>query len=372
MSPDEYAGRITLGFLSGEFRDHATSMLMVGLLETIDRKKFQIILFDNGWSDNSAMRERLETACELVSIRALNDPQALATIKQRRVDVLFNLNGFFGEMRHNLFVERAAPVQVTYLGFPGTLGVANIDFIIADKTVVPKAHESFYLERVLHMSESYQCTDNKRERPVLSTTKASLGLNVGSDDPFVFCSFNNTYKITPVIFAAWMRILNQAPTSVLWLLETHAIAKENMRARAAALGIDPSRLVFAPRVTPQEHLARHAAADLVLDTTPYNAHTTASDALWMGTPMLTVQGTTFPGRVGESLLRALGFGEELIAQDLDDYVAKAVKIAQAPQTIAELKARLAQSRLTSALFDTERYAKDFEALIESAWKTRRR
>ena len=163
-----------------------------------------------------------------------------------------------------------------------------------------------------------------------------------------------------------MKILNQVPNSVLWLLETHRLAKENLQKSAASFGIDPSRLVFAPRTKPKEHLARHAAADLVLDTSPYNAHTTASDALWMGVPMLTVRGTTFPGRVGESLLRALGFGEELIAQDLEDYVAKAVKIAQVPQTIADLKTQLADRRLSSALFDTERYAKDFEALIQGA------
>ena len=361
--------RITLGFLSGEFRDHATSMLIVGLLEVVNRQKFQVILFDNGWKDDSSIRKRLEASCEIVPIRALNDAQALTAIKQRQVDVLFNLNGFFGEMRHNLFVERAAPLQVNYLGFPGTLGIANIDYIIADEIVAPKAHEPFYLERVLRMPANYQCTDNKRDRPVLSKTKADLGLKLIADDSFVFCCFNNTYKITPTIFSAWMKILNQVPKSVLWLLETHAIAKENLRARAAALGADPNRLVFAPRVTPQEHLARHAAADLVLDTTPYNAHTTASDALWMGIPMLTVQGTTFPGRVGESLLRALDVGEELIAHDLEDYVAKAVNIAHAPQTIADLKARLAGRRLTSALFDTERYTKNFEALIESVCKT---
>lgn len=169
-----------------------------------------------------------------------------------------------------------------------------------------------------------------------------------------------------------MKILSQVPKSVLWLLETHRLAKENLQKNAASFGIDPSRLVFALRIKPEEHLARHAAADLVLDTSPYNAHTTASDALWMGVPMLTVQGTTFPGRVGESLLRALGFGEELIARDLDEYVTKAVKIAQAPQTVAELKTRLAQSRLTDTLFDTKRYARDFEALIESAWRSRGR
>ncbi len=371
-APVKQSERITLGFLSGEFRDHATSMLIVGLLEAIDRNKFQVVLFDNGWTDNSTIRKRLEAACDIIPIRASTDPQALAAIKQRRVDVLFNLNGFFGEMRHNLFVERAAPMQVNYLGFPGTLGIQNIDCIIADEIVIPTADEPFYYERVLRMPASYQCTDNKRERPASSKTKADLGLVIGACDPFVFCCFNNTYKITPVIFEAWMKILSQVPKSVLWLLETHRLAKENLQKNAASFGIDPSRLVFAPRTNPEEHLARHAAADLVLDTSPYNAHTTASDALWMGVPMLTVQGTTFPGRVGESLLRALGFGEELIARDLDEYVTKAVKIAQAPQTVAGLKTRLAQSRLTDALFDTRRYARDFEALIESAWRSRGR
>ncbi len=363
--------RIALGFVAGEFRDHATSMLIVGLLEAIDRDAFTVTLFDNGWADNSAIRQRLETACDIVSIRSLNDTQAITAIKQKNIDVLFNLNGFFGEMRHNLFIERAAPVQVNFLGFPGTLGVRNMDFIIADETVIPTAEEAFYLERVLRMPASYQCTDAKRDRPILAKTKVEWGLRKADQrgsDPFVFCCFNNSYKITPVVFDAWMRILGQVPNSVLWLLETHVLTKKNLQSAAKSQGIDPGRLIFAPRTNSHDHLARHAAADLILDTTPYNAHTTASDALWMGVPLLTIKGTTFPGRVGESLLKAVGLGDQLIAKNLDDYVAKAVRIATTPGQSQALKDQLERNRLTTALFNTAQYARDFEALIHQVLK----
>ncbi len=358
--------RIALGFVAGEFRDHATSMLIVGLLEAINRDAFTVTLFDNGWSDNSAIRQRLQTACDIVPIRSLNDTQAIATIKQKHIDVLFNLNGFFGEMRHNLFIERAAPIQVNFLGFPGSLGIENMDFIIADETVIPTAEETFYLERVLRMPHSYQSTDAKRDRPILTKTKIDLGLcqaDQGASEPFVFCCFNNSYKITPVVFDAWMRILGQVPNSVLWLLETHALTKKNLQSAAQSHGVNRDRLIFAPRTDSQDHLARHAAADLILDTTPYNAHTTASDALWMGVPLLTIKGTTFPGRVGESLLKAVGFGDELIAKNLDDYFAKAIEIATTPGRSQALKTRLERNRLTTALFNTEQYARDFENLI---------
>jgi predicted O-linked N-acetylglucosamine transferase (SPINDLY family) len=247
-------------------------------------------------------------------------------------------------------------VQVNYLGYPGTIGAAWLDYIIADATVLPLDDQPYYSEKIVHLPRCYQVNDCRRE--VAETpTRRDAGL---PQDGFVFCCFNAAWKITPTMFDIWMRLLLDVPGSLLWLLADNSAAQSNLRAAAAAKGVDPARLVFAPKIPSPAHLARHRLADLFLDTLPYNAHTTASDALWAGLPLLTCCGHQFDGRVAASLLETMGLGE-LITASLDGYAAMARALACDPARLARLRVRLAESRLTSPLFDTERFCGDIEA-----------
>lgn len=355
-------GRITVGYLCGEFREHATTMLMCGVYEHHDRERFRVLAFDNGGDDHSAYRQRLHQAFEsLIDIRGLSDAQAAQAIRRAGVDILVNLNGYFGEGRNGVFARRPAPIQVNYLGFPGTLGAPWMDYLLADPIVIPADSRVHYTEQVVHLPRCYQPGDNRRERPPLDTDRRAHGL---PDVGLVFCCFNNCYKFTPAVFASWVRILERVPGSVLWLLEDNATARARLEAAAATRGLDPGRLVFAPRRSPSEHLARHGCADLFLDTSPYNAHTTASDALWMGLPVLTRQTDTFPGRVAASLLAAAGL-PELVVHTEADYEDLAVRLATEPGALASLRERLTVQRAHCALFDTARTTR----AIESAYET---
>jgi predicted O-linked N-acetylglucosamine transferase (SPINDLY family) len=258
-------------------------------------------------------------------------------------------------------------VQVNYLGYPGTMGAPYIDYILADRTVIPAEHQVHYSEKVVYLPDAYQPNDRKR-RIADTPTRAEAGL---PQTGFVFSCFNNTFKIGPEIFGIWMRLLHNVEGSVLWLLEDNAIAAANVRREAEARGIAAERLVFAPRMKPHEHLARQRLADLFLDTLPYNAHTTASDALWMGLPLVTCPGSTFPSRVAASLLKAIGI-PELIAPSLAEYEALALKLAREPQTLAALKAKLAVNRDTQPMFDTARFARYLESAYTTMWERQQR
>jgi protein O-GlcNAc transferase len=355
--------KIRIGYLGGEFRHQATSILATELFELHDKSRFEIVAFDNGWDDGSALRRRIDAAFdEIVDISALADAAAAREIARREIDILVNLNGYFGLGRTGVFARRPAPVQVNYLGFPGTMGAAYVDAIIADADTIPAGEEAAYTERVVRLPRCYQPNDRQRAIAAVAPTRAAVGL---PDDAIVFACFNNTYKILPDTFAAWMRILAAVDGAVLWLLEDNDAATRNLRAAAAALGIAPERLRFAPRIALDEHLARHALADLFLDTLPYNAHTTASDALWAGLPVLSCLGSTFPGRVGASLLHALDLGDELLAPDMAAYEARAVALARAPARLAAIRARLAAARATAPLFDTPAYCRDLERAFEA-------
>jgi protein O-GlcNAc transferase len=349
--------KIHIGYLSGEFREQATSHLIVGLLEQHDTSRFEIYGFDNGWDDRSEIRGRIDAALhKMINIRQLSDAAALATIRQCDVDILVNLNGYFGEHRTQLFAQRAAPIQVNYLGFPGTLGANYMDYIIADRYVIPEDHKAFYQEKIVYLPESYQANDQKREIAMHSPTRGRNGL---PKTGFVFCCFNNSYKIQPEIFDRWMRILLRVVGSVLWLFGENQETAANLRREAAARNVDPERLIFAKRVPLADHLARHRLADLFLDTLPYNAHTTASDALWAGLPVLTCLGDTFAGRVGASLLYAVRL-PELITVSLDAYEEAAIGLARNPQKLAAIKHKLADNRLTTPLFDTASVTRSIE------------
>lgn len=349
--------KIRVGYLSGDFRAQATSFLLVGVLEQHDATRFEIHAFDNGWDDGSETRKRIDAAVHrVVNIRGLGDAQAARAIRDSGIDILVNLNGYFGDDRNHVFAQRPAPVQVNYLGFPGTLGAPYMDYIVADPIVIPDAQRTFFTEKVVHLPHSYQANDNRRAMSDRVFSRSDFGL---PQDGFVFCCFNNNYKITPHTFDGWMRILARVPGSVLWLIEDNALASNNLRKEAAARGIDPARLVFAARMEPDEHLARHRCADLCLDTLPYNAHTTASDALWAGLPLLTCAGGTFAGRVAASLLTNIGL-PDLIASSQEDYERLAVAFATQPDRLNALRQKLDANRRTAPLFDTERFTRHLE------------
>jgi len=365
VAPGQRLGnaKIRIGYLGGEFRNQATSILAVELFELHDKQRFEIVAFDNGWDDGSDLRRRMAAAFdEFVDISALGDDEAARAVAERRIDILVNLNGYFGLGRTGVFARRPAPLQVNFLGFPSTLGATYIDAIVADAQVIPDGEEGAYTERVLRLPHSYQPNDRRRAIAPAPSREA-LGLPA---EAFVFACFNNTYKILPDTFAAWMRILAAVEGSVLWLLQDNDAATANLRAAAGAHGIAPERLHFAPRIRLDEHLARHACADLFLDTLPYNAHTTASDALWAGLPVLSCRGTTFPGRVGASLLNALGLADDLLVQDAAAYEQRAIALARDPARLARVRERLAQARTTAPLFDTPAYVRALERLFEEA------
>jgi predicted O-linked N-acetylglucosamine transferase (SPINDLY family) len=354
--------KIRIGYVSGEFRQQATAILMAGLYERHDRERFEIIAIDTGVNDNSPMRERLEKAFDRwISVASLSDEQASDIIRDANIDILVNLNGFFGDARMGIFARRPAPIQVSYLGFPATLGAAYMDYIIADKVVIPKTEERFYDEQVVTLPGSYQANDD-RGRPISAVpSRAEAGL---PEKAFVFCNFNSAYKLTPPTFDSWMRILKQVDGSVLWLLESLGTYTDNLRREAEARGVAGERLIFAADIPTEQHLARMSLADLFLDGLPYNAHTTGSDALWAGVPLITTTGATFPGRVGTSLLQACGLSE-LVTASVEEFETLAVTLAGDPAALKKLRAKLARNKEKSALFDTDRFRKH----IEQAYQT---
>jgi len=351
--------KIRIGYLCGEFRNQATSILMTHVWELHDKSMFEIFAFDNGWDDGSKYRQRITRAFNnLFDISRLSDLDAAKLIQENEIDILINLNGFFGLGRQEIFSYRPAPIQVNYLGFPGTMGADYIDYIIADKTLIPLDAQSSYTEKVAYLPNSYQANDRKRLISDRQFTRAELGL---PENACIFACFNNNYKITPLVFDSWVKILSLVEGSVLWLLADNPTAKNNLIKEATARGLDSCRLIFAERMPLPEHLARHRQADLFLDTLPYNAHTTCSDALWAGLPVLTLMGSTFPGRVGASLLKAIDL-PELITNTQEEYEAMAIELAINPQKLRDIKLKLARNRLTTPLFDTPLFTKNLETI----------
>ena len=357
--------KIKVGYLGGEFCSHATSFLLTGVIESFDKNRFELYAFDSGRDDQSAIRKRMEKAFDhFTCITEISDGEAADLINKCEIDILIDLNGFFGNARQEVLAYKPSPIQVSYLGCPGTMGADYVDYLVADATVLPPASEPFYSEKIVRLPGSYQCNDDKREISQAVVARDKFGL---PEQAFVFCCFNNVYKILPDTFDRWVRILLQVKGSVLWLFESHPVAVENLRKEAAARGLDPSRLIFAKHLSLPEHLARHRLADLFIDTLPYNAHTTASDALWAGLPLLTLVGKTFPERVGASLLKAIDM-PELITTTPEEYEAKAIDLATHPEKLAALKAKLAKNRLTTPLFNTKLYTKHFEAALTAMYQ----
>ena len=354
--------RIRIAYLSADFRDHATTHLMAELFEKHDRSRFEVSAWSFGPDVQDAMRARLQKAFDQFNdVRNQSDMEVAALLRAREIDIVVDLKGFTDGCRPVIFARRVAPIQVNYLGYPGTTGADYMDYIIGDAEVIPQEHDRFYAEKVVRLPDSYQVNDSRRVIAEQTLSRAEAGL---PERDFVFCCFNNNYKITPDVFDVWMRLLQRVTGSVLWLLEDNAAASRNLKLEAEARGVRADRLVFAARMLPPDHLARHRLADLFLDTLPCNAHTTASDALWAGLPVLTCRGHAFPGRVAASLLRAVGL-PELIAENLADYETLALKLATTSALLADIKSRLAQNRTTHPLFDIDRYRRH----IESAYIT---
>jgi predicted O-linked N-acetylglucosamine transferase (SPINDLY family) len=364
--PSDVKSKISIGYLSGDFHCHATAWLIAELFEKHDRAGFVIFGYSYGPDDRSPMRRRLASAFDrFVDLKDASFMEAAERIAVDGVDILVDLKGYTRENRVQILALRPAPIQVNYLGYPGTMGAPFMDYVLVDDFVVPADQQPFFAEKLVHLPGCYQVNDSRREIAPHTPSRAECGL---PEQGFVFCDFNNSYKITPEMFTVWMELLKGVPGSVLWLLEGNRFAPANLRREAEARGVAAQRLVFAPRMPLPEHLARHRLADLFLDTFPVNAHTTASDALWVGCPVLTMAGETFVSRVAGSLLRTIGL-TELVTTSLDEYRVMALRLARDAELLAGLRARLEANRKTSRLFDAGRFARGIEQAYLTMWET---
>ena len=356
--------RIRLAYVSADFNNSAVATLMAGVFEHHDRSRFETIAAAFGPAEKTPMRLRLESAFDrFLDLRTKSDLDIAAHLREMEIDIAVDLMGFTGECRSAIFACRPAPLQVNYLGFPGTMGAPYIDYIVADPTVIPEDHQPSYAEKIAYLPDCYLPSDATRAiaKP---PTRREAGL---PDKGFIFASFNNSYKFSVPIFEIWMRLLRDIENSVLWLPQNNAPAMRNLAREAQARGVAGARIVFAPPVAAaDEHLGRLALADLFLDTLPYNAHTSASDALWAGVPLLTLLGNSFAGRAAASALNAVGL-PDLIARTPAAYEAMALSLARNPTALAELRARLARNRDSSALFDTARFTRHLETAFQTMW-----
>jgi len=367
-TPRRTGQKIRLGYFSADYFNHATTHLIHGVIAAHDRERFEVIAYSLGPArDDVEARRVLRLFDHVHEIHSLSDQAILELCKMHELDIAVDLKGYTQDSRPGIFAARAAPIQVSFLGYPGTLALPQMDYLIADRTLITSDSRAFFDERVVLMPGTYQCNSERRPDDITPTDRTSEGL---PENGVVFCCFNNTYKITPDVFAIWVSILQQVAGSVLWLLSDNPEAERNLRHHASALGVDPSRLIFAKRVSPREHLHRHTLADLFLDTTPYNAHTTASDALRMGVPIVTIAGRSFPARVAASLLYALNL-PELVAKDLNHYRALGVHLATDAKRLSTIRDQIEKAVNTSSVFDPAAYASDLERAYISMMKTHR-
>jgi protein O-GlcNAc transferase len=358
--------RIRIAYLSADFRDHPVSHLLVGMFEHHDRTRFKTMGISVGDSEPTPMRQRLEGAFEhFIDARESSDAIIARMLREHEIDIAIDLMGPTQAARPGIFSHRPAPIQVIYLGFAGSSGTSYMDYIIADRIVIPETEQHLFREKVVYLPDTFMGTDSERTVAVDTPSRADEGL---PESGFVFCCFSNTYKISPEIFDVWMDVLRTADNSLLWLSNTNDAAKDNLRREAKQRAINPERIVFARRVAlNRDHLARHRLADLFLDTMPLGAHSTICDALWAGTPVLTCAGTTFGGRVAASVLSSLGL-PELITHDASSYKNRALQLASDPNTLEALRARLAAHRTVFSLFDTRRFTRHIEAAYISMWE----
>lgn len=367
-APASGGQKIHLAYLSADFHNHATAYLMAELFERHDRDRFELTAISFGPAAQDGMRARVCAAFDrFIDARMMSDVAVARLCRGLGVDIALDLKGYTTDCRPGILAERCAPLQLNYLGYPGTMGASFIDYIVADRTLITEEDLPHYTEKVIWLPGSYQVNDRQRAIAEKTFTRAECGLPANA---FVFCCFNNNYKITPATFDGWMRIMARVPGSVLWLLECNPTAATNLKKEALARGIAADRLIFGKPLPLPEHLARHRLADCFLDTSPYNAHTTASDALWAGLPVLTLAGQSFPARVAASLLKAVAL-PELIATTQEDYENLAVALAHDPSRLAGIRARLQENRLSCALFDSGRFARNLEKAFAQAMERHR-
>jgi len=356
--PKQQRERVRLGYISSDLQQHAVAYLIAEVLERHDRARFEIFAYSYGPEDGGAMRPRLRAACEhFIDIAHMSEDEAVQRIRADALDILVDLKGYTAGERLGILAHRPCALQLTWLGYPGTTGASFIDYAIVDPVLVPREAEVHYSERILRMPHCYQPNDKRRPIAV-PLRRADYGL---PENGRVFCCFNQTYKITPEVFAVWMRLLAQVPASVLWLFESQPLAAGHLQTAAAAHGIEPSRIVFAPKLPNADHLARYQVADLALDTFPYTSHTTLSDALWCGCPGVVLCGDTFAARVSASIAASAGL-REIITHSLADYERLLCELALDPQKLAALRARVEQARRSAPLFDSEGFVRDLENL----------
>jgi predicted O-linked N-acetylglucosamine transferase (SPINDLY family) len=353
------ADKIKVAYLSADFRRHPVGYGIVGVLEQHDRARFEVHGVSYGADDGSETRRRIATAVDhFHDVRERSDKEAAALLNDLAVDIVVDLGGHTAGSRMGVLAYRPAPIQVSYFGYAGTSGAEFIDYVMADRVVLPFDQQPFFSERIVHLPDSYLATDADRQAALIAPTRADLEL---PDNAFIFSCFNNAYKLSRPMVGIWARALKACPNSLLWLYYINESAQANLQQELISHGVDPSRVILAPFVEqPEDHLARLRLADLFLDTLPYNAHTTASDALWAGVPVLTCLGPTFAGRVAGSLLQAVGL-PELITNSLEEYETLAQKLASDPALLGSLRERLAQNLTSSPLFDTQRLTRHIEA-----------
>jgi protein O-GlcNAc transferase len=354
--------RIKIGYFSMDFREHAVAYLIAELFELHSRNDFEIFGFSFGENTQDSMRKRIELSVDhFFDVSESMDRDIVSLARSLNIDIAVDLGGLTKGSRPEIFSKRVAPIQINYLGYPGTMGSEDYEYIIADKILIPPGDQDSFSEKVIYLPDSYQVNDRKRTAPNQRISKSALNLPEGA---FVYCCFNNNWKILPEIFDLWMKIIIHVEGSILWLFEDNSIAANNLKHEASLRGVSPDRIIFAKHMPHAEHLARYQLADLFLDTLPYNAHTTASDALWAGLPVLTRKGKTFAGRVAASLLGSLDLGE-LVTATPEEYVSLATELAHDRGKLSRIKQKLEQNKATAPLFDTPLFTK----YIESAYKT---
>jgi protein O-GlcNAc transferase len=360
--------KIRVAYLSADFRHHPMAYLMAGLFEAHDKARFETTAISFGPDPKDEFRKRLENSFDrFLDVQNKSDGDIAQVLKELEIDIAIDLMGYTNNSRPKILAFRPAPVQVNFVGFAGTLGADHFDYILADRFIIPENCRAFYTEQVVYLPDTYWPTDAGRAPIERVPTRAEAGL---PPTGFVFCCFNQNYKIAPAVFDVWMRLLQQVEGSVLWLVEDNADAARNLRQEAERRGAAPNRLIFAPRVKVEEYLARLALADLFLDTLPFNAHTTASDALWVGLPVVTCSGSSFAARVAGSLLNAVGL-PELITDNLEDYETVALQLARDPDMLAAVRSKLARNRRSFPLFDTDRFRRHIESAYEIMWERHR-
>lgn len=358
--------KIRLAYISPDLREHPVGHLMAGVFELHDKSRFETIAISLGIDDQSRLRARMLKAFDkFIDAREMGSEQVAQMMRDMEVDIAVDLGGYTSDTRTDILACRPAPVQVNYLGYPGTMGTDYIDYILADRHIIPPEHQQFYSEKVVYLPDTYMPTDSSVTISERTPTRAECGL---PETGVIFCSFSHDYKISPPVFDVWMRLLKQVPGSVLWLMSRGEVAQGNLRKEAEARGVDSSRLVFAGRVPlVEDHLARYRQADLFLDTHPYNAHTTAADALMAGLPVVTCMGNAFPSRVAGSLLHAIGV-PELITHSLDEYESLALRLALSPNELGAMRQRIRGNKTSCSLFDTAGFCRNLEAAYIAMWR----